>query len=270
MTERRLIPPAVVAAVAEELGGFFTHTKLDTLFRIAGAVGEPPPGNKIDKVSSWLLLTNKVLDGDPLEVLGEALGEYMDADLFGADDPRGKGRERIKKALSKSGLAYIGGGRVVPSGKVAGPARSLETVLRERDLPSVEKEFTRALANVEADPDAAVTAACAVIEAFCRTYIEDRALTMPAKQDLAGLWKEVRKDLKLDGNDVADDDIKKILGGLATIADGVGALRTHAGSAHGKGRTPFKLAPRHARLAVHAAHTLVVYLVERAESVKKK
>lgn len=269
MPDRRPIPAAVIAVVAEELGGFFAHSKLDTIFRIAGAAGDPPAGNKVDKVSAWLLWTNKVSEGEPLEVLGDALGEYMDADLHGADDPREKGRERIQKVLAKNGLSYSGG-RVLPAGLVAGPARSLETVLRERDLPSVEKEFARALDNVEAEPDTAVTAACAVIEAFCRIYIEDHGLTMPAKQDLGGLWKEVRKDLKLDGGDVADDDIKKILGGLASIADGVGALRTHAGSAHGKGRRPFKLAPRHARLAVHAAHTLVVYLVERAENVKKK
>jgi len=266
--DRVTIPPGVIAVVAEELGAFFTHTKLDNIFRIAGAYGDPPLGNKVDKCASWLTLTNKVSTEQPLDVLGVVVGEYMDAEVVRPDDRRIQGRERITKMLAKSGLSYARG-RVVGVGVVAGPTRSLDTALRQRDLPSVEKEFTRALDNVSTDPEAAVTAACAVIESFCRIYIEDQGLAMPAKQDLGGLWREVRKDMKLDATDVADEDIKKVLGGLASIADGVAALRTHAGSAHGKGRKPFKLGPRHARLAVHAAHTLVVYLIERADEVKK-
>jgi len=266
-TTRKTIPPGVIAVVAEELGGFFTHTKLDNLFRIAGAPGDPPAGNKTDKCSTWLGLTNQLRACEqPLDVLGEVLGEYMEADTFGSDDSRHQGRERIRKILEKNGLEYVGGGRIAPAGRVAGPTRSLETILRDRDLASVEKEFERALTNVESDPPAAVTAACAVIESFCRIHIEDRGLDLPSKQDIGGLWKVVKTDLRLDGNEVADDDVKKILQGLASIADGVGALRTHAGSAHGKGRQPFRILPRHARLAVHAAHTLVVYLVERAEA----
>jgi hypothetical protein len=266
-TTRRTIPPGVIAVVADELGNFFTHTKLDNLFRIAGAPCDPPAGNKIDKCSSWLGLAKQLSTCDqPLEVLGEVLGEYMDGDTFGPTDPRHRGRERIQKILEKNQLHYLAGGKVGPAGRTAGATRSLEAMLRDRDLASVEKEFERAAKNVQSDPPAAVTAACAVIESFCRIHIEDHGLELPAKQDLGGLWKIVKADLRLDGGQVADDDIKKVLQGLASIADGVGALRTHAGSAHGKGRQPFRILPRHARLAVHAAHTLVVYLLERAES----
>ena len=53
-----------------------------------------------------------------------------------------------------------------------------------------------------------------------------------------------------------------ILGGLSSIVDGVGALRTHAGSAHGRGKKGYEIQPRHARLAVYAAHTLVLFALE--------
>lgn len=53
-----------------------------------------------------------------------------------------------------------------------------------------------------------------------------------------------------------------ILGGLGAVVDGIGALRTHAGSAHGRGRRAYRVEARHARLAVHAAHTLVVFGIE--------
>jgi hypothetical protein len=52
-----------------------------------------------------------------------------------------------------------------------------------------------------------------------------------------------------------------------SIADGIAALRTHAGSAHchSFGRS-YRLAPRHARLAVHAAHTMTLFLFETWEN----
>ena len=49
---------------------------------------------------------------------------------------------------------------------------------------------------------------------------------------------------------------------VVLLVDGLGALRTHAGSAHGRGRTAYKVAPRHSRLALNAAHTLVHFLLE--------
>jgi hypothetical protein len=54
----------------------------------------------------------------------------------------------------------------------------------------------------------------------------------------------------------------KILGGVASVVDGIGALRTHTGSAHGRGRHAYRVEPRHARLAIHAAHTLTTFLIE--------
>ncbi|MCY4059405.1 MAG: abortive infection family protein, partial [Gammaproteobacteria bacterium] len=46
------------------------------------------------------------------------------------------------------------------------------------------------------------------------------------------------------------------------VVDGVGSLRTHIGSAHGRGRKSYSVHARHARLAVHASHTLVAFVLE--------
>ena len=134
--DRATIPPGVIAVVAEELGAFFTHTKLDNIFRIAGAPGDPPVGNKVDKCASWLTWTNKVSTEPPLDVLGVLLGEYMDADVVLADDRRVAGRPRITGTLARSGLAYTRG-RVGGVGVIAGPTKSLDEVLRLRDSPLV-------------------------------------------------------------------------------------------------------------------------------------
>lgn len=84
----------------------------------------------------------------------------------------------------------------------------------------------------------------------------------PTKQDLQGLWKTVRDSLGLDTKIIEDEDLKRILSGLYSITDGIGALRTHASSAHGAGRKIYRLQPRHARLAINAAHTLTMFILE--------
>ena len=92
--------------------------------------------------------------------------------------------------------------------------------------------------------------------------IEDEGLEYPNKQDLRNLWKVVAAHLKFDPSSVEDDDLRRVLGGMASIVDGIGSLRTHASAAHGRGRKAYKLQPRHARLAVHAAHTLAAFTIE--------
>ncbi|WP_367399814.1 abortive infection family protein [Pseudomonas sp. ABY48] len=45
---------------------------------------------------------------------------------------------------------------------------------------------------------------------------------------------------------------------LASIVDGVGAYLAQISSAHGRGLNPLQLAASEARLAVNAAHSLVI------------
>lgn len=85
---------------------------------------------------------------------------------------------------------------------------------------------------------------------------------MPAKQDLRTVWTVVRKHLGFDPSTIEDDDLQKILSGLISITDGIGSLRTHASSAHGAGKTSYKIEPRHARLAIHASHTVTLFILE--------
>jgi hypothetical protein len=77
-----------------------------------------------------------------------------------------------------------------------------------------------------------------------------------------GLTLSVRKDLNLDPSATQDEDLRKTLSGLASIVDGIGGLRTHKGSAHGQGRRVYRLKSRHARLVVHAASTLAIFIIE--------
>jgi len=87
---------------------------------------------------------------------------------------------------------------------------------------------------------------------------------------LKPLRKAASKHFGLDPSSIEDDDVKKILSGMNSVVDGIGVLRTHAGSAHGHGRKAYRLQARHARLAIHASHTLVGFLIETWDERKQK
>lgn len=270
------VPNPVLAVVADILSVRYTHAQLDILFAEKGAPGDPPLASKPAKCQAWLATVNAQAD-DPLAVVGGLIENLMEEDSSASywggsldTDQTKKRNERISAVLAKYGLRYAIGGHIYPVSGLA-PSRTLEAILRARDLTALTAEFTRAENTLAADPAAALLAACAILEAFCKIYIEDAPdLEMPASATIKPLWATVQKHLGLDPAAMVDDDLKRILGGLSSVVDGLGAVRTHASSAHGRGRNAYKVETRHARLAVNAAHTLAVFLLETWDSRKSK
>lgn len=256
------IPTSVIAVVSDALASRYTHAAIDQMMEAAGLELNPSPGgNKQVKTRGWFTYANNTAT-DPLGTLGVVIAEFMEKDNDEWDKELFKDQERVSKALAKYGLSYATGGYIHSLGATA-VSKTLQDIIRARDLSGLQTEFNRIYENLEADPPAAVTASCALLESLFKTYIEDNQLEMPAEQSIKPLWKAVRKDLKLDPAIVSDDDLKTILSGLAAIVEGTGSLRTHKGSAHGHGKTTtYKLKPRHARLAAHAAFTLASYVLE--------
>lgn len=260
---RPVIPAPVMSVCAEIAANRETHATLDSLFTYAGATGEPPAGSKPAKALEWLRNTNKDDGAKPLDVLGKLIENYMETPLDPEnswDQDRLKDRERILKVLAQCELQYVKGGKVV--GALGTPSRTLEEFIRDRDFPSVDAEFGRALENVESSPREAVSAASNILESLCRVYIAEEGLDLPQKQDLKPVWTAVRKHLGFDPSVVEDQDLQQILSGLISVVEGIGALRTHASSAHGSGKKSYKLEPRHARLAIHSAHTVALFVLE--------
>lgn len=261
------LPNPVLAVVADVLSTRYSHAQLDLLFAEKGAPGDPPEGSKPVKCQAWLNNINRECS-DPFTVVGgliENMMEEVPASSFygGNNEDHIKQRNgRIEAVLSRHGLRYAQGGHIYPVSGLA-PSRTLDMILRGRDLTALTAEFTRAESSLATDPAAAMLAACAIIEAFCKVYIEDNpGLGMPGTPTIKPLWAVVQKHLGLDPAEMVDEDLKRILGGLASVVDGLGAARTHASSAHGRGRKAYRVEVRHARLAVNAAHTLAVFLLE--------
>lgn len=271
-----------MAVCAEIAAKRETHATLDRLFSYAGAPGEPPTGNKSAKALEWLRITNKDASVQPLDVLGRLIENYMEAALLCPNNPLDEfsekpneknpwneehlqDREKITKTLAQYELQYVRGGKII--GSLGAPSRTLEEFIRECDIASIDLEFNRALSNVESNPRDAVSAASNILESLCKVYIDDEGLEKPAKQDLKPIWSIVRKHLGFDPSLIEDQDLLTILSGLISVVEGIGTLRTHASSAHGAGRKSYKLEARHARLAIHAAHTVALFVLE---SWKKK
>lgn len=258
------IPPSIIGALSPILAEAYTHAQLNALFMASGFPGDEPEGNKIEKSRKWLRRANNE-SSDPLKIFGALIAEFMDAEASPWVMDRSSGedlRQRITAALAREGLSYRRGGHI-HGASLTGPSRSLAERIKSDGIQAIEIEYDRAYKSVESDPGAAVTAACAILESVCKCYLEEQKLSLPNKQVLGTLWPEVANHLGLSPKNVADDDLKRILQGLYSIGDGVAALRTHKGSAHGHSEGKgYRLAPRHARLAVHAAHTMAVFVLE--------
>ncbi|MEP0990758.1 abortive infection family protein [Tateyamaria sp.] len=149
-------------------------------------------------------------------------------------------------------------------------APHLAKVSSEWTLDTLEREFKRAFENVDTDPEAAVTASCSMLESVCRSVLKARGISPPKSLDIKSLYKAVREPLGLSpAKHIPDDeieaDVRAILSALSNATQGIGALRTHAGTAHGRERGFRRLDPRIARLSVNTSTSLALFLMETWE-----
>ncbi|WP_241216136.1 abortive infection family protein [Sphingomonas koreensis] len=187
-------------------------------------------------------------------------------------------REHLNKALAADKLAVvIVGGKAVltrrqSSGTIVEPFIQKVATL---DFDTVQMEIARALPNLQDDPEDAVTAACSLIEAVCRSILIELGLPLPARKDIDGLIRAVQEPLNLSPGRTdlpaeIEGDIRQILSGLTSVAKGIGALRTHGGDAHGREKGFRRIDPRIARLAINAASSLALFLIETWERQEKR
>jgi hypothetical protein len=258
-----------------------SHTTLDALFISAGAPGDPPDLAHHSKWKMWLKQASDDPNTDALSMLGKLIEEFMEVEpiesestfnsIFGFEsetETYKKNKDRLVDILEKDGLSYRKGGIIQEIPKGFG-IENLSEALKNKDFHALDVEFGRALENVSKDPASAITAACSILEALFTVYLEKNMIELPTKRSIKPLWSKVQKDLGIDPQSKSDSDIQKILSGLASIVDGVGAFRTHSGSAHGGGKLRYSVQPRHAKLTVSSSHTLALFVIETWEQRNK-
>jgi hypothetical protein len=139
---------------------------------------------------------------------------------------------------------------------------ALEATLTGLTDPSgIRAELERIRRALPDDPAGAIGAAKQLVEATAKVVLTERRLPVAVDAKVPELVKAAQQALQLHPSSIlpgpdSSDAVKKILGGVSSIAVGVAELRNRGyGSGHGQASTPAGLSPRHAHLAVNAAIT---------------
>lgn len=268
------IPTALIGLLGQILHERYTRADLESLFLAAGAPDVQTKGNKQDAIRTWLRHANATLPA-PMKVLGAVIDDFME--MQAESEPFWGGpsefaqaleadKKRIREALAREGLTYSRGGTISKGGSVS--TLSLDESVKKHGLTSVDIEIQRALSKIEEDPHAAAQYAGNVLEASLKAYLDHKKVAYSNGAALAELWKLAAAQIGLKAEDLDNKDLKKIASGLHSIVDGIAHLRNAKSGAHGKSeeqRQSINIRPRHARLAIHAAHTVAAYVLELIE-----
>jgi len=190
--------------------------------------------------------------------------------------------EAPRLAAMFNGHLLRDGWHLVPSGEISGhpvyagarvlaqapDAAVLKTATSHLDRGSLARLITRLQDGCARDPEQAIGQAKNLVEAVCKTIIEERT-GAEAPNDLrlhqlAGKTRELLRLLpeEVDADDPAAEHIKALLGQLSSIVERLGRLRNIYGDGHGRSASVATLEVRHGRLAAHAAIGLATFLLE--------
>lgn len=179
------------------------------------------------------------------------------------DDPAESPIKRVIIGLEQGGYR-ADGYQVLPSAGT--PPIALEGHLQAINSQSIMNDWDRMLTAAETDPEDGITAARAVVESTCKSILDELAIPYQDSWNLRRLCKETAQAVQLSPSGYREQVLKQILSGLFSISHGLAAVRNALGDAHCKGKRPVRPTGRHARLAVNAAGTLAVFLLEAVEA----
>lgn len=237
--------------------------KLDIPFQIEGAT----------RVSATVTAIQAALfiDNGDGRFIGRVIESAADPRDFIKDPERHKAVvEHLNKHLFFDGLKLEDAGRNMRLVQIADTGivtSQLSAMAAGIDFDTASRDLDRALRAAASDPELAVTSACAVVESVCRSILVELGIELPSKQDIGGLYRALREPLGLDPmkeglSPEIVADVKRVLSGLITTVEGVGSLRTHAGGAHGKEKGFRRIDVRIAKLAIHSASAVALFLIE--------
>ena len=193
-------------------------------------------------------------DSNEVQKLKQSFNEFLKHDGF----------EIVERTRVSGRPVFVG--REIP--EIGPPSLGrVRSAFEAADANYVLRQITRMESAVNHDPDLAIGTAKELVESCCKTILRERNVQHEASWDLAQLVKRTSKELALTPADIpeearAADTIKRLLSNLATITQGIAELRNQYGTGHGRDGKARGLLPRHAKLAVGAASTLAVFLLE--------
>ena len=266
------IPPALIGTTAPILDTHYTHAELNALFMQAGFPGDPPEGNKTQKCLSWLRRANTEC-ADPLSSFGTLIAEMMDVEptpwrleQYAKD---GDARERIKTVLEKEQLSYQRGGYIIGA-HLKGPSKSLAERLKAGGLAAVDLEYQRAYNSIASDPAPPSRPLVRSLKLFASIILKQKIFRFQTNRPLRRFGPKSPKTLVChQARWLTMISNKSCLASSASLP-----AWAHFEPMKGQRMVtvikPTKSRPRHARLAVHAAHTMALFILETWEARGRK
>lgn len=184
----------------------------------------------------------------------------------------GKELERLVMYLKRDGLSYS-------KRKINFTPDDIDLIGMEDhklgiDLTQLRINIDRIKKTIEGDPALAIGSSKELVESCCKAILTEKGKTFSTKADILELVRQVADNLnlisaKVPNSKKGSSSIKRVLGSLANIVQGLAELRNLYGSGHGKSPGHEGLSPRHARLCAGAASTLSTFLMETSLKDKK-
>jgi hypothetical protein len=257
---------------SEPIGIYRSGPKIEQFFLDCGMDMRIGSNSRVPATTDALRLAAGQWNGE--EILTRVICRVADPRDYFSDESKGRAvLDRLNQVLDADGFKVVvvdGKAQMVPRDTAGIAVTTFTTKVRVLDFDTVELDIARALANAKAHAEDAVTAACSLLESVCRSILIELELPLPAKKDIDGLVRAVQDALNLSPGRTdlpaeIEQDVRQVLGGLTSVAKGIGALRTHAGDAHGRERGFRRIDARIAGLAITAASSLALFLIETWE-----
>ena len=175
-------------------------------------------------------------------------------------------KDDLLRLMKRDGYDFDGETFIPLPSKQPPPIEAIRSLAASFDLPALRVEIDRLAHAAEYDPSLAVGTAKEMVETICKTILEDRGV--PSRgEDLPKLVRAVAKELAILPDSIPDhtkgsEVIRKMLSNLNQVSQGIAELRNLYGTGHGPNGRFVGIQPRHAKLAVGAAATLGMFLME--------
>lgn len=167
--------------------------------------------------------------------------------------------------IERDGYQVLENGRIVGGAVVVLREGALATLT---DPGAIREHLDRISRAIESDdPAQAIGSAKELIESTAKVVLHEVGRTPEDAWDLPKLALEAQLALMVHPTSASpgpdgSDAVKRILGGVTTVAAGVAELRNKAGTGHGPGRPRVGLGARHAHLAVGAARLWCEFMLD--------
>lgn len=134
---------------------------------------------------------------------------------------------------------------------------------------TVHEAWRRALERRHDDPDGAITSARSLLETVCKHILDERGMRYDETLDWPKLWKLTADQLNISPGPDTEPILRQIFSGCVSVVQGVGAMRSKMGDAHGKRASTPRAQPRHAELAVNLAGAAATFLIASWEAEQR-